>query len=106
MYLRLVPSGTDEQLQDALTITLQQGLEEQQGRDNYVDKDASHATIAPLGWPGHTLDTCSQVGACPLEFLARGSFSVKFLGEYIPASYYTVSIPIAVGLLRWYVLSY
>jgi hypothetical protein len=42
----------DEQLEDALAVMLQQGLEKSQGRAVYVDQDA---TIAPLGWPGYTL---------------------------------------------------
>ncbi|KAK9489151.1 hypothetical protein V1508DRAFT_401124 [Lipomyces doorenjongii] len=42
----------DEQLEDALTVILQQGFQEIRGRDCYVDKEA---TIAPLGWPGYRL---------------------------------------------------
>ncbi|KAJ5121469.1 uncharacterized protein N7515_009430 [Penicillium bovifimosum] len=43
----------DEQLEDALAVMLQQGLQQRPEHDTYVEEDA---TIAPLGWPGYTLE--------------------------------------------------
>ncbi|KAJ5577130.1 hypothetical protein N7535_004056 [Penicillium sp. DV-2018c] len=52
VIIHLYLAVADEQLEDALSVMLQQGLEKRPGRDTYVEKDA---TIAPLGWPGYTL---------------------------------------------------
>ncbi|KAJ8103663.1 hypothetical protein POJ06DRAFT_264490 [Lipomyces tetrasporus] len=50
----------DEQLEDALTVILQQGCQQTGGRDCYVDKKA---TIAPLGWPGYRLTSSELLPA-------------------------------------------
>ncbi|KAJ8097116.1 hypothetical protein POJ06DRAFT_241123 [Lipomyces tetrasporus] len=83
----------DEQVEDALTVILQQGHQQTRGRDCYVDKKA---TIAPLGWPGYRLTSSellpATVNACSRKFLAYGSFGVKFIRKHFLASYYTVSV--------------
>ncbi|KAJ5561482.1 hypothetical protein N7461_000243 [Penicillium sp. DV-2018c] len=52
VIIHLYLAVADEQIEDALSVMLQQGLEKRPGRDTYVEKDA---TIASLGWPGYTL---------------------------------------------------
>ncbi|KAF5863449.1 hypothetical protein ETB97_010080 [Aspergillus alliaceus] len=68
----------DEQLEDALAVMLQQGLEQSQGPAVYVDRDA---TVAPLGWPGYTLKRPRASFLAPEVSLVPSSFWHMDLSE-------------------------
>lgn len=68
----------DEQLEDALAVMLQQGLEQSQGHAVYADRDA---TIAPLGWPGYTLKRPLASFLAPGVSLVPSSFWHMDLSE-------------------------
>lgn len=68
----------DEQLEDALAVMLQQGLEKCEGPAVYVERDA---TIAPLGWPGYTLKRPLASFLAPDVSLVPSSFWHMDLSE-------------------------
>ncbi|KAE8384576.1 hypothetical protein BDV23DRAFT_166569 [Aspergillus alliaceus] len=68
----------DEQLEDALAVMLQQGLEQSQGPAVYVERDA---TVAPLGWPGYTLKRPRASFLAPEVSLVPSSFWHMDLSE-------------------------
>jgi len=79
----------DEQLEDALDIMLQQGLEKSQGPVEW------EATIAPLGWPGYALKSP------PIsQFLAYGPLGSKFIEKHMSTFRYAMPTSNAAILRR------